>query len=132
MTTINERIKQIREEQGLKVEELAPQLEVPAYFLQRMEKGENNATVGIIARLHEMFPQYDLNWILYGNGTPEPGKSLARPITSSEKETVHVTQSTSAYKEEIMKAMSDLKRGIARLESWMDDVNDEGFYMPNE
>ena len=91
MSTITERIKHIRKEQGLKVEELAQQLEVPAYFLKRMEKGENNATVKIITRIHEMFPQYDLEWILYGpkSGIPVHGKSLAGPITSSEKETVH-------------------------------------------
>ena len=91
MSTITERIKHIRKEQGLKVEELAQQLEVPAYFLKRMEKGENNATVKIITRIHEMFPQYDLEWILYGpkSGTPVHGKSLAGPITSSEKKTVH-------------------------------------------
>ena len=128
--SIAERIKIIRVEQNLKVDELALKLKVPVSFLHRMEKGENNATVGIIARLHEMFPQYDLEWILYGSGTPEPGKSLGRPITSSEKETVHVTQSTSINKEEIMKAMSDLKQCIARMESWIDDI--EGFYLPNE
>lgn len=66
--SITERIKIIREEQNLKVDELALKLKVPASFLHRMEKGENNVTVGIIARLHEMFPQYDLEWILYGEG----------------------------------------------------------------
>ena len=33
---------------------------------------------------------------------------------------------------DIRQVIDGLKRGIARLESWMDDVNDEGFYMPNE
>lgn len=131
--TINERICEIRKEQGLKVEELAQQLEVPAYFLQRMEKGENNATVKIITRIHELFPQYDLEWILYGpkSGTPVHGKSLAGPINSLEKETVHVTQSTTSMnKEEIMKTiMSDLKQCIARIESWINDTIDEGFYL---
>ena len=134
MGTIQQRIKRIREEQGLKVDELALKLKVPTSFLYRMEKGENNATVKIITRIHEMFSQYDLEWILYGpkSGTPVHGKSLDGPITNSSKGTVHVTKSTFINKEEIMKAMSDLKRGIASLESWMDNVNDEGFYMPNE
>lgn len=134
METINERIRQIREEQGLKVDELALKLKVPASFLHRMEKGENNATVKIITRIHEMFPQYDLEWILYGpkSGTPEHGKSLAGPITSSSKGTVHVTKSTFINKEEAIKVISDLKWCIARLESWFDFMDDEGFYLPNE
>lgn len=127
--TINERICEIRKEQGLKVEELAQQLEVPAYFLQRMEKGENNATVKIITRIHELFPQYDLEWILYGpkSGTPVHGKSLAGPITSSSKGTVHVAKSTFINKEEAIKVISDLKWCIARLESWLDLTDHEGF-----
>lgn len=134
METINERIKRIREEQGLKVDELALKLKVPASFLHRMEKGENNATVKIITRIHEMFPQYDLEWILYGpkSGTPVHGKSLDGPITSSSKGTVHVTKSTFINKEEIMKAMSDLKQCIARMESWINDTDDEGLYLPDE
>lgn len=134
METINERIKRIREEQGLKVDELALKLKVPASFLHRMEKGENNATVKIITRIHEMFLQYDLEWILYGqkSGTPVHGKYLDGPITSSSKGTVHVTKSTFINKEEIMKAMSDLKQCIARMESWINDTDDEGLYLPDE
>ena len=33
---------------------------------------------------------------------------------------------------DIRQVIDGLKRGIASLESWMDDINDEGFYMPNE
>lgn len=34
--------------------------------------------------------------------------------------------------EEVRETIEGLKRGICKLEKWIDDMDDEGFYMPNE
>ena len=42
------------------------------------------------------------------------------------------TTSKSLDIEEARQTIDGLKRGIARLESWIDDMDYEGFYLPNE
>ena len=68
MTTINERIKQIREACGMTTESFALKLGISRSTIEHIESGRNNPSIHVVAQIFKHFPQYKIEWILYGEG----------------------------------------------------------------
>lgn len=69
MTTINERMKQIREACGMTTESFALKLGVSRSIIEYVESGRNQPNVVLVTKLHQHFPQYSLEYILYGESS---------------------------------------------------------------
>jgi len=68
MTTINERIKQIREACGMTTESFALKLGISRSTIEHIESGRNNPSIHVVAQICKHFPQYKIWWIIYGEG----------------------------------------------------------------
>lgn len=191
MGTIQQRIKRIREEQNLFIEEFAQMMGTFTRTIIHIESERSSLQISFIARLHNLFPQYSLQYLIYGKEKQEDNvgsdvdmtkqdpmtaglmvehqqgspsliqrkfsmgynhagrimdrlerSGIAGPEQGNIARDVPVDDQTDLNKrwmasktpdiEEVRQTIDGLKRGIARLESWMDDDEEEGFYMPNE
>lgn len=156
-TTINARFKEIRKSCNMTKESFALKLGVSRSSIEYVESGRNQPNVVLVTKLHQHFPQFSLEYILYGQneGTDkneiidiQKHDSAQHSFTptypfldyrlkklfqanANIKKAAGMPQTTSK-KEEAKQAIADLERGIAILKSWMDDMDDEGFYLPNE
>lgn len=68
MKTVGERIRFIREQENITIAKFASGLRTYYANLMMIENGTKEPTVRLINMLHDMFPQYSLEWILYGIG----------------------------------------------------------------
>lgn len=194
MGTIQQRIKRIREEQNLSIEEFAQMMGTFTRTIIHIESERSSPQISFIARLHNLFPQYSLQYLIYGKekqednvgsdvdmtkqdpmlrqaaelmvehqqgfpsliqrkfsmGYNRAGRIMDRlersgivgPEQGNIARDVPVDDQTDLNKrwmasktpdiEEVRQTIDGLKRCIARLESWMDNMDNEGFDLPNE
>ena len=194
MGTIQQRIRRIREEQNLSIEEFGQMMGTFTRTIIHIESERSRPQISFIAKLHQCFPQYSLEYLIYGKekqeGNVDSDVNMTKPDPmihqAAEQVVVHQLGSSSLIQhkfsigynhagrimdklehigivgpvqgnnernvlcadltdlnkrrttsksldiEEVRQIIDGLKRGIARIESWIDDMDNEGFYLPNE
>ena len=67
---IIQRIAQIQDEKGLNAAALAQQIGVQRSSLSHLMSGRNKPSLDLLIRLHEAFPEYTIEWLIFGTKTP--------------------------------------------------------------
>ena len=129
METIQQRIRQIREKQNLSIEEFAQIMGTFTRNIIHIESERWCPQVSFIAKLHNLYPQYSLQYLIYGNGKQE--ENVGSDVDMSRLEPLlheaaaGITKSKSLDIEEVRQTIANLKRGIARIESWLNDMDEK-------
>ncbi|MDA0773247.1 MAG: helix-turn-helix transcriptional regulator [Bacteroidetes bacterium] len=66
---IIQRIAQIQDEKGLNAAALAQQIGVQRSSLSHLMSGRNKPSLDLLIRLHEAFPEYTIEWLIFGKKT---------------------------------------------------------------
>ena len=66
------RINTIREEKGLTAAGLAEKIGVQRSSFSHLISGRNKPSLDLLVRLHETYPEYSLDWLVFGTSTPPP------------------------------------------------------------
>ena len=66
MKELYERITHIRKKSGLSIAEFAAKIGLASSSLQNIETGRMNPSLEVILKIDSNWPQYGLNWLLYG------------------------------------------------------------------
>ena len=66
---IIQRIAQIQDEKGLNAAALAQQIGVQRSSLSHLMSGRNKPSLDLLIRLHEAFPEYTIEWLIFGTKT---------------------------------------------------------------
>ena len=88
---MKERIEQIIRAKNLTATEFALKLGIQPSNVSHLLAGRNNPSLEFVKKLKETFPEYNLDWIVFGKGpvtVSEPFKdtsSVKEPIQESEK-----------------------------------------------
>lgn len=92
---MKDRIKQIMEAVGLSQQDFAKELGISAASLSSIFTGRTNPTNNHVMAIHRVFPQINVNWLLFGEGdmimknqatnAPSLDKDLADETTTEEE-----------------------------------------------
>lgn len=66
MNTIGERIRFIRKQENITIANMAYRLHTYHASLLMIENGSKEPSVELLNKLHRLFPQYSIEWIVYG------------------------------------------------------------------
>ena len=80
---IIDRIKQVMEDKGLSAAALAQQMGVQRSSFSHLMSGRNKPSLDLLVRLHETFPEYSLDWLVFGNSTTPKHSPKPAPTASS-------------------------------------------------
>lgn len=69
MTTISDRIIEVRKYKGLNQNNFSIETKIPRSTLSEVESGKNQPSTALIAAIANRFKDVDMNWILTGEGT---------------------------------------------------------------
>lgn len=64
------RINTIREEKGVTAAALAEKIGVQRSSFSHLISGRNKPSLDLLIRLHETYPEYSLDWLVFGTSTP--------------------------------------------------------------
>ena len=64
------RINIIREEKGVTAAALAEKIGVQRSSFSHLISGRNKPSLDLLVRLHEAYPEYSLDWLVFGTSTP--------------------------------------------------------------
>ena len=67
---MNERIKKVLNNSGLSASEFSKRLDIQRSRLSHILSGRNNASLDIIKKINDNFPEYTLDWLI--NGVEKP------------------------------------------------------------
>jgi transcriptional regulator with XRE-family HTH domain len=85
-----ERFKKIREDLGFTQAQLAEVLGITQPQLSRFEKGVNSISLEILAKVLEIDPKYNINWLVTGQGEMEK-VATNRIMIAADDEGVYLT-----------------------------------------
>jgi len=89
---IIDRIKQVMEDKGLSAAALAQQMGVQRSSFSHLMSGRNKPSLDLLVRLHETFPEYSLDWLVFGTSpTPQPSSEQAPADSPLQKSTPAAT-----------------------------------------
>jgi transcriptional regulator with XRE-family HTH domain len=71
------RINTIREEKGVTVAALAEKIGVQRSSFSHLISGRNKPSLDLLVRLHEAYPEYGLDWLVFGTYTPPSSDRFA-------------------------------------------------------
>lgn len=63
------RINTIREEKGVTAAALAEKIGVQRSSFSHLISGRNKPSLDLLVRLHEAYPEYSLDWLVFGTST---------------------------------------------------------------
>ena len=69
---MNERIQKVLNNSGLSASEFSKQLDIQRSRLSHILSGRNNASLDIIKKINNNFPEYTLDWLINGVENPPP------------------------------------------------------------
>jgi transcriptional regulator with XRE-family HTH domain len=85
---IIDRIKQVMEDKGLSAAALAQQMGAQRSSFSHLMSGRNKPSLDLLVRLHETFPEYSLDWLVFGTSpTPQHSPKPAPTASSTQKDT---------------------------------------------
>ena len=90
---MNERIQKVLNNSGLSASEFSKQLDIQRSRLSHILSGRNNASLDIIKKINDNFPEYTLDWL--SNGVEKPP---LYPKTQIIDDKIEKKQSKSAIK----------------------------------
>ena len=67
---MNERIQEVLNNSGLSASEFSKRLDIQRSRLSHILSGRNNASLEIIKKINDNFPEYTLDWLI--NGVDKP------------------------------------------------------------
>lgn len=71
------RINTIREEKGVTAAALAEKIGVQRSSFSHLISGRNKPSLDLLMRLHEAYPEYSLDWLVFGTSTPPSSDRFA-------------------------------------------------------
>lgn len=124
---MKDRIQKIIEQKQMSVSQFADVVGIQRSTLHHIIKGRNNPSLDVVCRIHEVFPEIDLDWLITGNSvnTPIPQEGTAiqqelfpdeNPILpppvgfQSENRTLREEQTAVSTTQDICKSMSYNKK----------------------
>ncbi len=75
---MKDRIAQLIEQVGLTNSEFANRIGVSSSSLHHIFSGRNNPSLDLVYKIHAVFPQVDVNWLLFGEDAKTP--SAIKPL----------------------------------------------------
>ena len=90
---MNERIQKVLNNSGLSASEFSKRLDIQRSRLSHIISGRNNASLDIIKKINNNFPEYTLDWLI--NGAVKP---LLHPKTQNMDNKIEKKQAKSANK----------------------------------
>tara|TARA_B100002019_G_scaffold68582_1_gene59071 strand:+ start:846 stop:1181 length:336 start_codon:yes stop_codon:yes gene_type:complete len=67
---MNERIQKVLNNSGLSASEFSKRLDIQRSRLSHILSGRNNASLEIVKKINDNFPEYTLDWLIYGIEKP--------------------------------------------------------------
>ena len=67
---IKDRIQKILTNSGLSASEFSKRLDIQRSRLSHILSGRNNASLEIVKKINDNFPEYTLDWLIYGIEKP--------------------------------------------------------------
>ena len=67
---MNERIQEVLNNSGLSASEFSKRLDIQRSRLSHILSGRNNASLEIIKKINDNFPEYTLDWLINGVENP--------------------------------------------------------------
>ena len=67
---MNERIQKVLKNSGLSASEFSKRLDIQRSRLSHILSGRNNASLEIVKKINDNFPEYTLDWLIYGIEKP--------------------------------------------------------------
>ena len=67
---MNERIQKVLNNSGLSASEFSKRLDIQRSRLSHILSGRNKASLEIVKKINDNFPEYTLDWLIYGIEKP--------------------------------------------------------------
>ena len=67
---MNERIQKVLNNSGLSASEFSKRLDIQRSRLSHILSGRNNASLEIVKKINDNYPEYTLDWLIYGIEKP--------------------------------------------------------------
>ena len=87
---MKDRIAHIIRAKNLTAAEFATQLGIQPSNISHLLSGRNNPSLDFVKKLKETFPEYNLDWIVFGKGPMTVSEPFIEP--KSQQETVEIVQ----------------------------------------
>lgn len=88
---MKDRIAHIMRAKNLKASDFAAQIGIQPSAISHILAGRNNPSLEIVKKIKETFPEYNLDWIIFGTGPMTLSEPFKTPVIDPAKEPAQET-----------------------------------------
>ncbi len=123
-----DRLKEILAYYGLSSSAFAEKIDIQRSSVSHLLSGRNKPSLDFVTKVVENFPEVDLYWLLYGQGSfPNKKNEITPPITLFDQEKEKTTKDRENNFEETKKINTLTKKKITKVVLLYDDNTFEEF-----